>query len=74
MTTEIILPVVLADQYLESPLHGLACAGRALIAQHCDGLRTYRRVGIDSPGARSSGWCGFASPVVPGGVSLLLTL
>ena len=36
--------------------------------------RTYRLFGIGSPGARSSSWCGFASPVVPGGVSSLLTL
>ena len=31
----------------------------------------YRSFSIGSPGARSSWMCGFASPVVPGGVSLL---
>jgi hypothetical protein len=33
--------------------------------------RTYRSWWIGSPGARSSGARGFASPVVPGGASLL---
>src|SRR5215471_17486031 len=32
---------------------------------------TYRCAGIAWPGARSSGWCGLASPVVPAGASLL---
>jgi hypothetical protein len=53
----------------DPPSYGGRVSGNLAVTR-----RTYRLFGIGSPGARSSGWCGFASPVVPGGVSLLLTL
>src|ERR1700751_5872942 len=44
--------------------------GRAAAAARA-ARRTYRPRGRGSPGARSSRGCGFASPVVPGGATLL---